>query len=257
MKQKTGASADAIVRAYLVARDAFQLRALWNSIEALDNKVPQHVQLTAMRDVASLAERAVTWLLLKGDKNADIGGKFGAAVARINEHLGTLVTRELAEKIKQHTDSAIRNGMPKDLAAHIARLPSLAAAFDIVKIAMDQKTDAEDTARVYFNVGNAFHLDWLRQQAAFMPTDNHWQAEAISKLMDNLFTAQAGLTVKILKAKSKAGTKKDDVVDYWIKTQSDKTAPLARMFDELRGVGTLDLPMLVIAEQRLRGLYSS
>jgi glutamate dehydrogenase len=143
--------------------------------------------------------------------------------------------------------------MPKDLAAQIARLPLLGAAFDIVSIAMDQKLDAEDTARAYFSLGSAFDLDWLRQQARFIPADNHWQADAIAKLVDNLYAAQAALAVRVLKASGKHA----NPVTHWMNAHAEKTGPVLHILGELKQAGTLDIPMLVIAEQRLRDLYSA
>ncbi len=38
-QEDTGADAAAIARAYSIAREIFDVRALWSDIEALDNKV--------------------------------------------------------------------------------------------------------------------------------------------------------------------------------------------------------------------------
>ena len=56
---KTGASAAQIAKAYIIVRDTYNLRALWDQIEALDNKVPAEVQLKAMREIALLSEHAI------------------------------------------------------------------------------------------------------------------------------------------------------------------------------------------------------
>ena len=50
----TGASRAEIARAYIVARDSFNLDALWQQVEALDNQVPSQVQYRMMLDLMRL-----------------------------------------------------------------------------------------------------------------------------------------------------------------------------------------------------------
>src|SRR5690606_11228895 len=47
MTEETGASMEAIARAYAIAREAYDVRPLWAEIEALDSRVPASLQ-TAM-----------------------------------------------------------------------------------------------------------------------------------------------------------------------------------------------------------------
>ncbi len=56
--EKTGMPVVDITRAYIVARDVFSVRSIWEQIEALDNVVPASVQITLHRDVQRLVERA-------------------------------------------------------------------------------------------------------------------------------------------------------------------------------------------------------
>ena len=132
-------------------------------------------------------------------------------------------------------------------------LPVLSSACDITRIAIDQKTDLDATARTYYEVGTRFHLDWLRQQARFLSSDSQWQAEATAGIVDNLYMCQAGLTVHILReAKGKSSK---NAVEQWVKKQEAQIQQIEMTFAELRQAGSIDLPMLVIAEQRLRALY--
>ncbi|GJL85524.1 MAG: glutamate dehydrogenase [Micavibrio sp.] len=257
-RDKTGASPADIARAYIIVREAFGLRALWDEIEALDNEVPAEVQMKAMRDISDLAEHAINWFLTRLGRSLDISQDikgFSKGIEALQKNLNALVTNDLKQSIEQRLQAQLRDGLPKTLAKKIALLPALSSACDIIRIALEQKTDVINTARAYFELGEKFHLSWLRQQARYLPADDHWSAEATSGLVDQLYGCQAGLTVRILKDANGRNGKDHSPVEKWLQKNGDQARQLDPLFAELRRAGTIDLAMLIIAEQRLRNLY--
>jgi len=254
---KTGASPAEIAKAYIIVRDAYDLRDSWDTLESLDNQVPAEVQLKAMREIAQLSEHAISWFLTRLGRDLDIGKdikSFGDGIETLRKNLDKVMTPGLKDMVKQRQSASERDGLPKKLAKHIALMPVLSSACDIIRISIEQKTDLLDTARAYFEIGDEFHMDWLRQQARFLPSDDHWQAEATSGLVDQLYSCQAFLTVRILKDTGSKLKKGESAAKTWMEKHSQQTGRLDSLFTELRRVGTVDLPMLIIAEQRLRSL---
>lgn len=255
---KTGATAAQIAKAYIIVRDAFNLRTMWDQIEALDNKVPAEVQLKAMREIAYLSEHAVSWFLSRFGTDLDIGREindYGGAIAELNKNLDSLLTDDLKQSVEARLNAGQADGLPKELAHQIALLPILSSACDIVRISLDDKADLKATARTYFEVGAHFHMDWLRQQAQHLPTDDHWQTEATNGLINQLYGCQASLTGRILQdTKKKKTAKAENLTDEWLEQHKDQLEQLSALFKSLRRVGTIELSMLVIAEQRLRNL---
>jgi len=254
---KTGASPAEIAKAYIIVRDAYDLRDSWDAIEALDNKVPAEVQLKAMKEIAKLSEHAISWFLTRLGRDLDIGNdieSFGKGIEHLRKNLNSVVTPDLKDMIKQRQAAGERDGLSKKLAQHIALMPVLSSACDIIRISIEQKTDLLETARTYFEIGNQFHMDWLRQQARYLPSDDHWQAEATSGLVDQLYSCQAFLTVRILKDTHKKLKSGENAATTWMANHKEPISRLDGLFAELRRVGTVDLPMLIIAEQRLRSL---
>lgn len=252
---KTGASPAQIAKAYIIVRDAFDLRPLWDSIEDLDNKIPAGVQLQAMQQIADLSEHAVVWFLSRMGQNLDIGRdsvQYGKNIALIRKNLSKILTPGLQESLLQRAHAGEHNGMPKDLAHQIALLPILSSACDIIKIALEQKTDILATAHTYFQVGEHFQMDVLRQHAANIPADSPWTAEATQGLIDQLFDTQADLTIHILKS-----AQGKNPVSTWIADHASEIRPLQTFLSGLSHAGTLDISMLVIAEQKLRSLTQS
>jgi glutamate dehydrogenase len=255
---KTSASTADIARAYIVVREAFGLRQIWDEIEALDNKVPAEVQMKAMRETALLAEHAITWFLTRFGRDLDIGrdcGVFSKGVADLRQNLDGLVTDNLRATIKQRADAGVRDGLPKDLSHTIALMPVMSSACDMINIADSRGMNLSDIASTYFELGEHFHLDWLRSQARYLSADNHWESEAISGLVDQLFGSQAGLTVRVLQDTNAKAKKGQTLAESWFADHAHKLSQLEPLFAELRRVGTVDLAMLITAEQRLRQLY--
>ena len=62
-QQDTGADAAAVARAYSIAREVFEARETWRSIEALDNKVAAAVQYAMVQDTVGMLRQATYWLI--------------------------------------------------------------------------------------------------------------------------------------------------------------------------------------------------
>ena len=266
-----GASAEDVAKAYIIVREAFGLRDIWSDIESLDGKVPAHVQLSALSETARMVERAVTWFLSRYGRKLEINrdiGAFDDGIEAVRQHMQDVVPTELLGKIKTLTKAGVDNGLPKALAHNISLMPILGSACDIIRIAMDYKYDISLTARIYFEIGDYFHLDWMRQKARNMPHEGEFSTQALEGIVDQLYTCQAGLTVRILKdmgkdisARKTKGKKEigcigcDSILEEWIKGHSKKAGLLEALFNEYRRSPNIDISMLIIAEQRLRNLY--
>ncbi|NQZ13547.1 MAG: NAD-glutamate dehydrogenase [Alphaproteobacteria bacterium] len=263
---KCGASAEEVAKAYIIVREAFGLRDLWNHIESLDGTVPAAVQLNALRETARMIERAVTWFLTRFGRKLDINrdiASFEDGIEAVKKHMNDVVPADLLKTIKDLTNNGVQNGLPKALSHDISLMPILGSACDIIRISVDNKFDIRLTASIYFELGQQFHLDWMRQKARYMPADNHWSSQALEGLVDQLYTCQANLTIRILKDMSKEiksieknGTsKRHKIVESWIDSRGSQAKLLQPLFDELKRSSTLDMSMIIIAEQRLRNLY--
>lgn len=260
---KCGVTCEEVAKAYIIVREGFGLREIWNEIESLDGKVPAAVQLNALRETSRMIERAVTWFLTRFGRKLDINRDIDAfedGIKSVKENLDHVVSVRLLEKVNQLTANGVQNGLPEKLAHDISMMPILGSACDIIRIALDEKFDIPTTAKIYFELGDHFHLDWMRQKARHLPTEGRWSAQALEGLIDQLYTCQAGLTVQILKDMGKQFSSKSDqgqanIVENWINDRGAQAKLLEPLFNELRRAANLDISILTIAEQRLRNLY--
>ena len=258
---KTGASSDAVAKAYIIVREAFELDLLWNQIEQLDYKVPAMVQLNAMRDISQLVEREVTWFLTRLGRPPKIDDdipKVQKGIRKLKPELQNVVTPSMQNMIKRNRDAAVSEGLPADLAKEIALLPMLAASCDIIKISNTLEEDLLSVASVFFQAGEFFHFDWLRNQAKYMQAEDKWDAEAKDGLIDQMHSCQAGLTMRIIQDRKNGlitTQNSQELFPAWVDMNKKKVDLIQELVSDMRNASGIDVAMLLIAEQRLRSMY--
>ena len=147
----------------------------------------------------------------------------------------------------------IEQGVPAELARRVASLGILASALDITRIARLSRRDVPDAARVYFELGHRFGMEWLRAKAAKVKTENHWQKQAVSAIIDDLYGLQSDLTARILND----GLSHEAAIATWAGARQGPVDRISQLLTELRGVARVDLAMLAVANRQLRGLIAS
>lgn len=254
-KDKTGASVADIAVAYFVVKEAFDLKPIFEQIEALDYKIPAKVQLCAMNEISKTVEREVIWFLTRLGRDIDLDKDvklFSGGVRELKKALNSSIDIALGKEIDMRVKAWQVDGLPEELAKQIALMPVLSSAFDIIRIANDRNAPIKHTAKIYFELGEYFHINWLRKQAKYIKGDTKWSSDALDGIIDHLYGCQAGLTISILNDEK---TVNERTVSEWLAKRGHQAVQIKEMFDEIRKNAKVDLSILVIAEQRLRNLY--
>ena len=196
-QEDTGADVGSIARAYSIAREITDMRDLWADIEALDDKV---------------AGRAAVRRCVRDHAPAAPPDLLGAAQPRHQpRHRATRVSRlrpgirELMAGLPDLLDGievdALREARSSAFsrcrrAAQASRAASRAWArstpsVDIVEVALARRAPVAQAARVYFGLGAAIGLDWIRGEIERLPVEGHWQALARGTLREEAVPAAA------------------------------------------------------------------
>ena len=258
MKERTGLPASEIARAYAVTRGAFGLRDLWSAIEALDNVVSAQAQTGMLLEAGRLVERCTLWFLQNARHPLDVAGTIGEfrpGIEGLRACLADVVSSDDLAALRRRAKRYTKQGVPEDLARQVASLDILVSACDIVRIAAAGKRAVMDVARTYFALGRRFGMDWLRTAAGRLSAETHWQREAVTAIVDELFTLQYELTTKVLDAAG-ATTAAEAAIDAWIGAHPARVDRTERLLGELETSGTPDLAMLAVANRQLRFLIS-
>jgi glutamate dehydrogenase len=260
-QDKAGVDSEDVVRAYMIVENAFDLPSLWKQIESLDNVISAQVQLKIMYEISKVIRRETRWILSKYE-NIDqpidqIVGQFRDGISILKRNLRSVLTDEHKQNVEQLKNTYVSEGIPEDLAVKLALMPMFATAFDMIRVGNDFNSDIPTAAHVYFQVGESLRVDWLRRQARYLTLEDKWSIEAVSGLLEQFDSCQAGITARILHDMKRQISKisKKKIVQCWIDEHESVFQKTGNLFSDMKHKGSVDLSMLIIAEQRLRSLY--
>lgn len=259
LAEKTGMPTADMARAYIVARDVFAVRGLWDGIEALDGTIPAATQITLHREVQRLIERATLWFLRNGGNPiavTDAVERFSQPIAALSGQIESMLPPSQCELLEARASDWRAQGVPEDLARHLARLTVLPAACDIVRAGEVCGVDGSVAGALYFRIGEELGFGWLRQRAEALNTTGYWQRLAVSAVIEELSANQRQVTQHALGTPGSAAAPDQAIADWSNARQSavDRTRALVA---ELQAATEVDLPMLAVASRQLRALAES
>ena len=111
----------------------------------------------------------------------------------------------------------------------------------------------KEVAKLYFRVGEEFGLGWLRYCAEKLPTDNHWQKLAAAAMIEELYTHQRGITLRVVMSKNAKG----NLLENWKKANGPVVDQAAQLLAELETAEFVDLSMLAVASRNLSTIAGS
>jgi glutamate dehydrogenase len=211
--EETGASVPDLTRAWLVAREVFDMPAFWRSVEALDGSVDLSTQITLLLEGRKLTERAARWLLHNRRPPFGISATvafFADGVRTVRAGLPKLLTGRDLAGYAERRDSYVARGVTLDLAERVAAMVPTYSAFDIVQTAAGYSgagysgadggrgRSVEETAEVYFDLAERLQIARLRDRITALPREDRWSTMARAALRDDLFAAHASLTADVL-----------------------------------------------------------
>ena len=258
LSEETGAPATDIARAYMVAREVYDLRALWTAIEALDGAIPATVQLSLLLEGRKLVERATRWLVRSRPRPLDIAAEieyFAPGTALLGATLPRLLLDADKEALERTSAEYVRGGVPEELATRVAALAAMFSALDIVEVAAVGYS-IEDVAAVYFGLGGRLQLHWLRDAITALPRDNRWQTLARAALRDELYTVHSALTREALQ---EGGPDADPQarLEAWQARSTLGVERTLQVLADIRAGGLASLETLSVALREVRNLLQS
>jgi glutamate dehydrogenase len=263
MQEDTGESPAQIAKAYSIAREILDARALWADIDALDGKVHDSVQVDALMRIWQLLRSMTRWLLnLPGEKLviARAVNRYAPGIAELRAGLPALVSPGQREAMEAEAANWREQGVPEALALQLAGLAPLSAALDIVEVASDRQLSVGQVAEAYYQVGEALHLKWLMERVEELPVTGRWHAHARGNLRDTLYARHRDLAAQILARGGGSGASAASgrqLVNDWLESEDASLRYTLGMFAEMRNQVAMDYPTVMVAVQRLGQLVTA
>lgn len=259
MNEETGASSSDIARAYLVARDVFEMPRFWRAVEGLSHQVTESTQIAMLLEARKLTERGARWLLHNRRPPFDIQESIdffsGGAVT-----LGAQVPKLLAgldlTAFEQRRDDFAELGVPDELAEQCAAFVPAYSTFDLVGVAHDTGRPVEEVAEVYFDLADRLQLARLRERIISLPRDDKWRSMARSALRDDLYAAHSALTRDVL-ITSEPGARPEERLILWAEKNKTAVQRAQQTLSEIWESDSFDLATLSVALGAIRTLVTT
>jgi glutamate dehydrogenase len=257
LEVETGMPAADIVRAYVIVRDAFDLRDLWQRIEALDAQVDAQAQNQALLHTGRLIRRAVEWFLRNAERPLDIAKTVAAFQGDLRKYaaaLPSLLPQRALENVEIRRAARVEAGFPEDLAKTLALQPLMLPGCTVVQLMNETGQPLAAIGSLFFAVGERFSLPWLRDIAYNSAPDEYWDKLAAYAVIDDLYGHQYEMTKRILARNGKPSVKE---IDRWVADRQPLVGMLDRMIEEMRAAGQADIAMLAVATRHMRTLLGA
>ncbi|MFC0848019.1 MULTISPECIES: NAD-glutamate dehydrogenase [Streptomyces] len=256
LREETGASMEEIVRAQTAAREIFGLNAVWDAVEALDNKVDADVQTRIRLHSRRLVERGTRWLLNNRPQPLQIAetiADFGEGVEKVWGELANMLKGADLEWYQSILDELTAAGVPDELARRVAGFSSAFPSLDVVAISGRTGKDPLAVAEVYYDLADRLRITQLMDRIIELPRADRWQSMARASIREDLYAAHAGLTQDVLSV-GNGTSSPEQRFKAWEEKNAAILGRARTTLEEIQGSDAFDLANLSVAMRTMRTL---
>ncbi len=257
--EETGMNAADVARAYVITRDAYDTRALWRDVEALDGQMNAATQALIFAQAAIFLERTAYWFLRNLPQPMLIQQTLDAYAPGIRDYMecyDEAITPTVREAYEAKRQRFLELGAPEDIAMRVARLEIISNGLDVVHLANQYGRPVAEVAKTYFALGSALHMGWLRRATNRMKRgESHWERLAVQSTLNQLSDQQRRLTAQALEG-STPGTAAETAVQRWSETNAHALERYQRFLADIRLHESLSFPVLLVALRHVGALGS-
>ncbi|NIP47840.1 MAG: NAD-glutamate dehydrogenase, partial [Gammaproteobacteria bacterium] len=256
LREETGAGPADIARAFMIARQIFDMPNVWAEIESLDNAVAAELQTEMLLEGRKLVERASRWLLRNRPQPLEVDANIAYFIEGARSVAGVMPTRlpqAARDKVQARVARLGTARVPEALAQRVALYDELLSALDVVEVAKSEGMSVEDVSAVYFRLDEQLDLHWLRDEVIALPRENRWQALARAALRDDLQTQERFLTRDVLRQESELSDA-DSRIAAWVTNNAASVKRCRQVLTDLKSGSKTDFAMLSVAMREIRGL---
>ncbi len=172
---------DDVATGFAIAEQLFDVRALWDDIDAAD--VSEQARLALYRHVA----QAMAWHIGDIHRALPAGTRVEAAVAALRpalESIGaevdSVLQPEQQRRVAALATELAELGVPKALADRAVMLVKLDGAVGVAKLARDLAQSEFDLTSAFTHLGEVMGIDWLQASASRMNPSDPWERLLVS-----------------------------------------------------------------------------
>lgn len=256
LQNETGAPASAIVRAYMIARNVFNMCSIWQEIEDLSSSIKSKHQTEVIISCVRLLRRTTRWFLRCKRMHLEMAetiNRYGKSIETLKNSLPAALGDEGQDAYLKEAEHYRSLGVPETMAYEITSNRMLFFAMDIIEISHEQNIPVDRVGKMYFKMGAFLDLTWVRKHLIEHPADNHWESLSREALRDDLDLQQRELTAAVLKLEGNKKAHKSGI-EVWALTHKSLIARWHQIIAELRSSSVLNYTMFFVAIRELLDL---
>jgi glutamate dehydrogenase len=245
-----------VARAFIVAREVFDLARIWGQISELDGVISTAAQSALHLEVRRLLDRATRWVLALRGGTVDVAGeiaRFRQTVEQLSSTSQRLLVGSARERYIEKTEHFVDLGAPIELAQTAAMALDRFSLLDIDDIARRYNEDPQAVAEVYFAVSEHYGIDALLNQISALERRDRWANLARAALRSDLYSVLAGLTSKVLRS-TPGGEVAESRISDWEQRNWEGQQRARATLREIDESGAYDLATISVALRVLRTL---
>lgn len=232
LQDKTGYPSDTVIRAYILVRDGFAVPALYDAIDALDNKVPGDVQNTFYAAISRMLFSTTAWILRNINLDEPLGKRVAAirtAHQTIEKQLQKLIPDYMREDIEARTKAYESEGAPGALARQLGLLEMASIIPDIVLVAHRAGSELIRTAETYFALAEMFRINRIEEASRNIPVIDYYDGMALDRANDTIAESLRRVVMDVLK-RFKTSKKP---AEEWLKADASRIDDIIRRMNML------------------------
>lgn len=201
--EETGVSADALARAYVLARDCFGFRDLQAVADGLGKAAGHATRLDILLELQLLLRRGTVWFLRHApihERLETVAAHYRDGMNRLRDGLPDFLPEAGAQKLAERRASFMAAGLDPSTATRFAGLRLLQRGPDIVQVAQASEKPLGDVARVLYASSGDLGVDRLLVLAGQMKAADFYERIAINRLLDQIFQSHRAIVALAVSA---------------------------------------------------------
>ena len=257
---------DSVARAFIVARELFELGTAAKLHRELPPKTPLDAWFTVLRDNQRVLDRAVRWFITErgvvaGTTISELLETFGSVV-EMRHNLPEYLSGTSRERVRAKRDAGEAWGLPEELIVIWIRGFEGYALMDVIRSARDHDFEATSLAPVYFATYDRFKVDELLGLISDLPRSDRWEILARQALRGSLYETAAELALSVAEgAKGDFSTVEgaQQALETWVEEHPTRVGNIDRVLKEIREAApdASGHPRLAVVSVALRTLSSA
>lgn len=259
LMESTGAAVGDVAKAYIIARDIYQLDLFYRELLAAQGTLSYQQTLEIIQALMRKIRRATRWFLRnrRGQLQPETEiHYFSQAIHNIEQNFPRLLDESQVAARQNLIAGYQAQGLPEHL-IYIATAPSdLYSGLSVVEAARLVDVPLEQIAQLYFSLGNYLNLPWFYSQISNLVVENNWQAMARETFLSDLESQLHNLTLALAKY---LGSECDStqLLERWAHAQSLLISRWNLMVNELQSARTADFAIFSVALRDLLDLVQA